>query len=141
MNKDTDIQFLINEYNDLKNNTKIEEEFKEAKTKLIGEIVKCSNMDFDKCKDMLEDNPEIIIGLAKNIPTIEQVANTYLSNLKQYNNYADKFIEVIAEIEAILWRITGRKHASCVPAFHKYDELFIDILKYINKLEKDKNKE
>lgn len=136
MNKDTDIQFLINEYNNLKNNTKIKEEFKEAETKLIGEIVKCSNMDFDKCEDILEDNPEIIIGLMENIPAIKQIVNTYLSKLKEYNNYYDKLTSVRTRIGMILRQITNKNFDTCISVFHKDEELFIEILKYIDKLEK-----
>jgi hypothetical protein len=136
MNKDTDIQYLIKEYNTLMKNTEIEEKYKEAKKKLIGEVVKCSNIDFDKCEDILEDNPEIIIGLMKNIPAIETITNNYLKTLNEYNNYTDEIISVNTRLGMILRQITKKSFDRCVSAFHYDEELFVELLKYIDKLER-----
>lgn len=136
MNKDTDIQYLLEEYNTLMKNIEIKEKYKKAKTKLISEIVKCSNVDFEKCEYILEESPEIIIGLMKNIQAIENITNNYLKILNEYNNYTDKIISVNTRIGMILRQITKKNFDKCISAFHFDEELFIELLKYIDKLER-----
>lgn len=72
----------------------------------------------------------------KNIPAIKQIVNTYLSNLKEYNDYFDKITSVRTKIGMILRQITNKNFDRCISVFHEDEELFIDILKYIDKLEK-----
>lgn len=136
MNKDTDIQFLINEYNNLIKNAEIKEKYKEARTKLIGKIVWLSKVEFDRCEDVLEDNPEIIIGLMKNISDAKEITNDYLDKLKEYNNHTNKIISVNTRIGMILKQITNKDFDRCITAYHNDEELFHEILKYIDKLEK-----
>lgn len=136
MNKNTDIQFLLKEYNILMKNTEIEKKHKEAKSNLIWEVTKLCNIEFEKCEYILEDTPEIIIGLMKNIPDVENIINSYLKTLKEYNNYNDKIISVNTRIAMILRQITKKNFDKCVSAFHYDKELFVELLKYIDKLER-----
>lgn len=137
MNKDTDITYLIQEYNTLMKNAEVQEKLDEAKAKLIGEMVKYSDVDFEECEYVLEENSEIIIGLMKNIPDIETITNNYLKTLKEYNDYSDKIASVNTRIVMILRQITKKDFDKCESAFHYDKELFIELLKYIDKLEKN----
>lgn len=134
MNKDTDIKILLDEYNDLKNNTKIFNEYEEIKNQVIGKIVKLTNIDFDKCKEILENEPEIILGLIKNIDN--DLIDKYLDKLKKYNSHVDKCIMIRTKLIMIIRQISGYSFDRCT-YFYKYDEeMMIKILKYIDKLEK-----
>lgn len=135
MNKDTDIKYLIEQYKNLKNEEKeAEESYIIAKKSVIGRIVNITNEDHDKCEYMLDDEPEIILGLLRNID--KNLIEDYSIKLYKYNDIVDKIISVNTRLIMILVQITKYKFDKCRDYF-KYDiDVSMKLLEYIDKLEK-----
>lgn len=135
MNKDTDIKYLIDEYKKLNNEEKeIKEDYIQVKELVIEKIVNLTNIDYDKCNFMIDEEKEIIIGLLKNID--KNLVDDYLQKLHKYNDIVDKIVSVNTRLIMILVQITNYKFNKCCNYFKNDIDVSIKLLEYIDKLEK-----
>ena len=136
-----DIKELIENYKKYSDELEIKiKEFRVVEKNIIDNLVIITKEDNDYCEDLLENSQETTISLLERIPEIKSIVHEYKKIRDELIDVRTKKHKTIEKIAMIIRQITGINIERCKCSFVSYDEIWLKIMEYINKLEKNRYK-